>query len=113
MEANMMGKIVWWTNAGRGWRRATRAEVEALRDPQDECFAMLLGCDGAEILRSSAIYVACDAPVRLYPAGPWRAPIYTVKATEYAAILREVETRMTEIVTRPDPRVLREALLAG
>lgn len=97
MEANMMGKIVWWTNAGRGWRRATRAEVEALRDPQDECFALLLGCDGATALRSSTISVAGGVPVGLWTVGPSQAAVYPVHATEYAAVLREVETRMTAI----------------
>lgn len=102
MEANMTGKIEWWATAGprtkqltasHWWRRATRAQVEALRPPH-ACYAVLTCCDGSKV-RSSAIPAAGGVTV-LLTVGPWQAPFYTVQATEYGEILREVETRLAE-----------------
>ena len=100
--------IDWWTTAGpltgrqwwrlmgdQWWRPATRAEVEALRP--SAAVAAVLSCDGATVIRSSMIPVAGGVPVRLWTGGPSQKAIYTVQATEYVEILREVETRLTEI----------------
>lgn len=124
----MTGQIEWWVNTDPfdDWRRAGRAEVEALRGPKDACLAMLRGCDGEAVLRSGTIPVAGGKTVRLWPSplpSPWTASVYTIQATDYAGVLREVETRLTEIdamtaarlrdgVARMDPLELREALRA-
>jgi len=127
-EANMTGKIDWWTTAGPltgdkwcrlagdlWYRPATRAEVEAL-PPAAACAAVLTCCDGLKV-RSSMIPAAGGVTVRLWAGTPHTA-IYTVQATEYGEILREVETRLTEIAALAaaglqDPLDLREALRAG
>ncbi len=101
-------RIDWWTTAGpltgnqwwrlagdQWWRPATRAEVEALQ-PAAAC-AAVLSCVGGTVVRSSMIPAAGGVPVRLWIEGPSQVAIYTVQATEYVEILREVETRLTEI----------------
>lgn len=99
----MTGQIEWWATAGprtkqltadHWWRRATRAEVEALRPP-NACYAVLTWGDGLKV-RSSPIPAACDVQVRL-TVGPSQREVYTVRATDYPAVLREVETRLSAI----------------